>query len=55
MSMDLSIVVPLFNEEESLTELCEWINRVMSLGSGQRWGYGYMWWVWDAPNSPAWD
>jgi len=24
-----------------------------SLGSGQRWGYGYMWWVWDAPNSPG--
>ena len=28
--MDLSIVVPLFNEEESLPELCEWINRVLS-------------------------
>lgn len=26
--MDLSIVVPLLNEEESLPELCEWINRV---------------------------
>lgn len=26
--MDLSIVVPLYNEEESLPELCEWINRV---------------------------
>ncbi len=24
-----------------------------SLGSGNRWGYGYMWWVWDAPNSPG--
>jgi CubicO group peptidase (beta-lactamase class C family) len=24
-----------------------------ALGSGQRWGYGYMWWVWDAPNSPG--
>jgi CubicO group peptidase (beta-lactamase class C family) len=22
-----------------------------SLGTGSRWGYGYMWWVWDAPNS----
>lgn len=22
-----------------------------SLGTGNRWGYGYMWWVWDAPNS----
>ena len=27
--MDLSIVVPLFNEEESLPKLLEWINRVM--------------------------
>lgn len=26
--MDLSIVVPLLNEEESLPELCEWIKRV---------------------------
>lgn len=26
--MDLSIVVPLFNEEESLPELCAWIGRV---------------------------
>lgn len=28
--MDLSIVVPLFNEEESLPELCDWINRVLT-------------------------
>jgi glycosyltransferase involved in cell wall biosynthesis len=26
--MDLSIIVPLLNEEESLPELCEWIHRV---------------------------
>jgi glycosyltransferase involved in cell wall biosynthesis len=26
--MDLSIVIPLFNEEESLPELCSWIKRV---------------------------
>jgi glycosyltransferase involved in cell wall biosynthesis len=26
--MDISVVVPLFNEEESLPELCEWIDRV---------------------------
>lgn len=26
--MDLSIVVPSFNEAESLPELCEWINKV---------------------------
>jgi CubicO group peptidase (beta-lactamase class C family) len=24
-----------------------------SLGTGSRWGYGFMWWVWDAPNSPG--
>lgn len=28
--MDLSIVIPLFNEVESLPELCEWIHRVMT-------------------------
>ena len=27
--MDLSIIIPLFNEEESLPELSEWIVRVM--------------------------
>ena len=27
--MDISIVVPLFNEEESLPELSAWIDRVM--------------------------
>jgi len=27
--MDISIVIPLLNEEESLPELCEWIERVM--------------------------
>ena len=27
--MDLSIVIPLFNEEESLSELCKWIVRIM--------------------------
>jgi CubicO group peptidase (beta-lactamase class C family) len=24
-----------------------------ALGNGYRWGYGYMWWVWDGPNSPG--
>jgi CubicO group peptidase (beta-lactamase class C family) len=24
-----------------------------SLCTGDRWGYGYMWWVWDGPNSPG--
>jgi CubicO group peptidase (beta-lactamase class C family) len=27
--------------------------RNRALGTGLRWGYGYMWWVWDAPNSPG--
>jgi len=28
--MDISIVVPLYNEEESLPELCQWIERVVT-------------------------
>jgi glycosyltransferase involved in cell wall biosynthesis len=28
-NMDISIIVPLYNEEESLPELVSWINRVM--------------------------
>jgi glycosyltransferase involved in cell wall biosynthesis len=28
-NLDISVVVPLYNEEESLTELCNWISRVM--------------------------
>ncbi len=28
--MDISVVIPLFNEEESLRELCDWIVRVMT-------------------------
>jgi len=31
--MDLSIVIPLLNEEESLPELCTWIERVMLANS----------------------
>lgn len=31
--MDISIIVPLFNEEESLAKLSEWIGRVMSENS----------------------
>ena len=27
--MDISIVVPLYNEADSLSELCEWIDRVV--------------------------
>ena len=28
--MDISLVIPLLNEEESLPELCSWIERVMT-------------------------
>ena len=28
--MDISIVIPLLNEEESLPELTDWINKVMN-------------------------
>ena len=28
--MDISIVIPLFNEEESIQELQNWIDRVMT-------------------------
>ncbi|MBI1344480.1 MAG: glycosyltransferase [Terrimonas sp.] len=28
--MDISVVIPLFNEEESLPELCDWISRVVT-------------------------
>src|SRR5215203_744919 len=34
--MDLSIVVPLLNEEESLPELCHWIERICNEN-----GYSY--------------
>ena len=34
--MDISIVVPLFNEDESLPHLAEWIDRVM-----QQHGFSY--------------
>src|SRR5262249_42215740 len=29
VSMQISVVIPLYNEEESLKELCDWIARVM--------------------------
>ncbi len=32
MSIDISVIVPLLNEDESLTELASWITRVMSAG-----------------------
>lgn len=44
LSKMTSLVTPL-NEMEPVE------NR--ALGTGQRWGYGYMTWVWDAPRSPG--
>ncbi len=29
MALDISVVIPLYNEEESLPELCAWISKVM--------------------------
>lgn len=34
--MDISLVIPLYNEEESLPELCSWIEKVMATN-----GYSY--------------
>jgi glycosyltransferase involved in cell wall biosynthesis len=28
-ALDITVVIPLYNEEESITELCNWISRVM--------------------------
>lgn len=36
MSLDISVVIPLFNEEESLPELSQWIDKVMKEN-----GYSY--------------
>src|SRR6201986_4509149 len=30
--MDISIVIPVYNEDESLPELCSWIQRVVQAG-----------------------
>ena len=35
-SLDISVVIPLYNEEESLSELCTWIHKVMEAN-----GYSY--------------
>ena len=34
--VDISVVVPLYNEDESLPELCAWISRVM-IENGYSW------------------
>lgn len=49
--MDISIIVPLFNEKESLPELVAWIDRVMKAG-----GYSYeLIMVDDGSNDGSWD
>lgn len=48
--MDISVIVPLFNEEESLTPLTEWIERVM-----KQEGYSYeVLLVDDGSNDKSW-
>ncbi|NJB84739.1 glycosyltransferase involved in cell wall biosynthesis [Lewinella marina] len=48
--MDISIVVPLYNEEESLRELTAWIDRVMQAN-----GYAYeVWLVDDGSTDDSW-
>ena len=49
--MDISIIVPLFNERESLPELVTWIDRVMKEG-----GYSYeLIMVDDGSSDGSWD
>lgn len=48
---DISVVVPLFNERESLPELCTWIERVMSDGN---FSYEVIF-VDDGSNDGSWD
>lgn len=50
-SKDVSIVVPLFNEAESLPELCGWIGRV---AGSQGWDYEIIL-VDDGSNDGSWD
>ena len=48
--MDISVVVPLFNEEESLPELMNWIDRVM-----QENGFSYeVWMIDDGSTDDSW-
>ena len=49
--MDISVIVPLYNEEESLPKLHEWIHRVMD-------EHGYEWeviFVDDGSNDGSWN
>jgi glycosyltransferase involved in cell wall biosynthesis len=48
--MDISVVVPLYNEVESLPELNAWIDRVMKAG-----GFTYeIWFIDDGSNDGSW-
>ncbi len=48
--MDISVIVPLFNEEESLPELTAWIDRVMQANN-----FSYeVWMVDDGSNDTSW-
>lgn len=51
MSIDISVIVPLKNEEESLPELAAWIDRVMVANN-----YSYeVWMVDDGSTDDSWD
>lgn len=49
--MDISVVVPLYNEQESLPELAAWIDRVMQLG---KFSYELIF-VDDGSNDSSWE
>lgn len=49
--MDISVVVPLYNEAESLPELAEWIERVMDEN-----GFTYeVWFINDGSTDDSWN
>src|ERR1044072_784300 len=51
MSLDISVIVPLMNEEESLPELAAWIDRVMQANN-----FSYeIWMVDDGSTDNSWD
>ena len=51
MELEISVIIPVFNEEESLPELCQWISRVMEAH-----GYSYeVIMVDDGSNDGSWN
>ena len=49
--MDISVVIPLYNEEESLPELIDWIDRVMKAGA-----FSYeVWLIDDGSRDNSWE